>query len=134
MELPLDLARTLDAVVTAGSLDAAAAALSITPSAVSQRLKSLETRVGRVLLVRSKPVQPTAAAVSYTHLDVYKRQGTDQGPHRHRSKRQHRRGGEPFLHATLLRPHGPSAVAAEPANNDTPQITPRLTTTCCQGL
>ena len=98
MEIPLDLARTLDAVVTAGSLDAAAAALSITPSAVSQRLKSLETRVGRVLLVRSKPVQPTAAGlalvrlsrqlsaleqdtpVSYTHLDVYKRQGNGPRP------------------------------------------------------
>lgn len=68
MELPLDLARTLDAVVTAGSLDAAAAALSITPSAVSQRLKSLETRVGRVLLVRSKPVQPTAAGLALVRL------------------------------------------------------------------
>lgn len=61
MEIPLDLARTLDAVVTAGSLDAAATALHITPSAVSQRLKALETRVGRVLLVRSKPARPTPA-------------------------------------------------------------------------
>lgn len=61
MEIPLDLARTLDAVVTTGSLDAAATALHITPSAVSQRLKALETRVGRVLLVRSKPARPTPA-------------------------------------------------------------------------
>lgn len=61
MEIPLDLARTLDAVVTTGSLDAAASSLHITPSAVSQRLKTLETRVGRVLLVRSKPARATAA-------------------------------------------------------------------------
>ncbi len=61
MEIPLDLVRTLDAVVTTGSLDAAATSLHITPSAVSQRLKALETRVGRVLLVRAKPARPTAA-------------------------------------------------------------------------
>lgn len=61
MKLPLDLVSTLDAVVTTGSLDAAAASLHITPSAVSQRLKTLETQVGRVLLVRSKPVRPTPA-------------------------------------------------------------------------
>ncbi|MGB7962146.1 MAG: LysR family transcriptional regulator ArgP [Propionicimonas sp.] len=61
MKLPLDLVSTLDAVVTTGSLDAAATSLHITPSAVSQRLKTLETQVGRVLLVRSKPVRPTPA-------------------------------------------------------------------------
>ena len=61
MEIPLDLARTLDAVVTMGSLEAAASSLHITPSAVSQRLKTLETRVGRVLLVRSRPARATAA-------------------------------------------------------------------------
>ena len=59
--MPLDLVLTLDAVVTTGSLDAAATSLRITPSAVSQRLKTLETQVGRVLLVRSKPVRPTPA-------------------------------------------------------------------------
>ncbi len=61
VDLPLDLLRTLDVVVTSGSLDAAATRLHITPSAVSQRLKTLETQVGRVLLVRSKPVRPTEA-------------------------------------------------------------------------
>lgn len=68
MEIPLDLVRTLAAVVTAGSLDAAASALQVTPSAVSQRLKALETRVGRVLLVRSRPVQPTAAGAALVRL------------------------------------------------------------------
>ncbi|MFD3837899.1 LysR family transcriptional regulator ArgP [Streptomyces sp. NPDC058642] len=58
-ELPLDQVRTLLAVVDEGTFDAAAAALHLTPSAVSQRVKALEQRTGRVLLVRTKPVRPT---------------------------------------------------------------------------
>ncbi|MGF0173988.1 LysR family transcriptional regulator ArgP [Streptomyces sp. Marseille-Q5077] len=58
-ELPLDQVRTLLAVVDEGTFDAAAAALHVTPSAVSQRVKALEQRTGRVLLVRTKPVRPT---------------------------------------------------------------------------
>ncbi|SDN41890.1 LysR family transcriptional regulator, chromosome initiation inhibitor [Streptomyces sp. cf386] len=58
-ELPLDHVRTLLAVVDEGTFDAAAAALHVTPSAVSQRVKALEQRTGRVLLVRTKPVRPT---------------------------------------------------------------------------
>ncbi|MGC0315161.1 LysR family transcriptional regulator ArgP [Kitasatospora acidiphila] len=58
-ELPYDLVRTLLAVVDEGTFDAAAAALHVTPSAVSQRIKALEQRTGRVLLTRSKPVRPT---------------------------------------------------------------------------
>src|SRR5690242_8963133 len=58
-ELPLDLVRTLLAVVDEGSFDAAARVLRLTPSAVSQRIKALERRVGRVLVLRSKPVGPT---------------------------------------------------------------------------
>src|ERR687897_183309 len=61
MRLDLEQLRTLRAVVEHGTLDAAAAALHVTPSAVSQRLKALETTAGRVLLVRSKPVRPTPA-------------------------------------------------------------------------
>lgn len=60
--IPADLALTLAAVLDEGSLDAAARRLHVTPSAVSQRIKSLEEHVGRVLLVRTKPVRPTAAA------------------------------------------------------------------------
>jgi LysR family transcriptional regulator (chromosome initiation inhibitor) len=58
-DLPLDHVRTLLAAVDEGTFDAAARALHITPSAVSQRVKALEQRTGRVLLMRSKPVQPT---------------------------------------------------------------------------
>ncbi|WP_329345396.1 LysR family transcriptional regulator ArgP [Streptomyces sp. NBC_01352] len=58
-ELPLDQVRTLLSVVDEGTFDAAAAALHVTPSAVSQRVKALEQRTGRVLLVRTKPVRPT---------------------------------------------------------------------------
>lgn len=58
-ELPLDQVRTLLAVVDEGTFDAAAAALHVTPSAISQRVKALEQRTGRVLLLRTKPVRPT---------------------------------------------------------------------------
>ena len=61
MRLPPDLTETLAAIVDEGTLDAAAARLHLTPSAVSQRLKALERQVGRVLLIRSKPAQPTQA-------------------------------------------------------------------------
>ncbi|MCP8707115.1 LysR family transcriptional regulator ArgP [Streptomyces sp. AC04842] len=58
-DLPLDQVRTLLAVVDEGTFDAAAAALHVTPSAVSQRVKALEQRTGRVLLSRTRPVRPT---------------------------------------------------------------------------
>lgn len=58
-ELPVDQVRTFLAVVDEGTFDAAAAALHVTPSAVSQRIKALEQRTGRVLLTRTKPVRPT---------------------------------------------------------------------------
>ncbi|WP_208030294.1 LysR family transcriptional regulator ArgP [Streptomyces cyanogenus] len=58
-ELPLEQVRTLLAVVDEGTFDAAAATLHVTPSAVSQRVKALEQRTGRVLLQRTKPVRPT---------------------------------------------------------------------------
>jgi LysR family transcriptional regulator (chromosome initiation inhibitor) len=61
MQLDLEQLRTLRAVVEHGTLDAAAAALHVTPSAVSQRMKALETTAGQVLLVRSRPARATAA-------------------------------------------------------------------------
>lgn len=51
----------LDAVVDYGSFDKAAAALAITQSAVSQRIRLLEHAGGELLLVRSQPPQATAA-------------------------------------------------------------------------
>ena len=51
----------LAAIVEEGGFERAAQRLSITQSAVSQRLRSLEAQVGTVLVVRSRPVRPTAA-------------------------------------------------------------------------
>jgi LysR family transcriptional regulator, chromosome initiation inhibitor len=48
-------------VIELGSFDAAAERLHVTPSAVSQRIKALEQRVGQVLVVREKPCTATAA-------------------------------------------------------------------------
>ena len=58
-DLPLDQVRTLLAVADEGTFDAAAAALHVTPSAVSQRVKALEGRTGSVLVTRTKPVRLT---------------------------------------------------------------------------
>ena len=51
----------LAAVVREGSFDRAAMALHVTPSAVSQRIRLLEERVGCALVVRSQPCVPTEA-------------------------------------------------------------------------
>lgn len=68
MEIPLDLARTLAVVIDEGTFDAAANRLRLTPSAVSQRVKALEQQLGRVLVVRSKPVRATEAGVAVVRL------------------------------------------------------------------
>ncbi|WP_144803815.1 LysR family transcriptional regulator ArgP [Curtobacterium sp. BH-2-1-1] len=60
LQLQRDHLETLLAAVDHGTLDAAARALSITPSAVSQRIKAMEQQLGRVLLQRTTPVAPTA--------------------------------------------------------------------------
>jgi LysR family transcriptional regulator (chromosome initiation inhibitor) len=51
----------LAAIVEEGGFERAAQRLSITQSAVSQRLRSLEEQVGTVLIVRSRPLQATTA-------------------------------------------------------------------------
>jgi len=51
----------LSAVLRHGSFDAAAASLGVTPSAVSQRIKALEDRVGAVLIHRASPCTGTPA-------------------------------------------------------------------------
>ena len=56
------------AVIEHGSFDAAAAVLHVTPSAVSQRIKALEQRVGQVLVVREKPCTATAAGIPLLRL------------------------------------------------------------------
>lgn len=54
-----DQARTLAAIVSQGSFDAAATHLSVTASAVSQRIRALEVAVGRPVLRRTRPIELT---------------------------------------------------------------------------
>ena len=62
MRISAQGALTLAAVLDAGTMEAAAEQLHITPSAVSQRIRALEEELGRVLLVRTKPLRPADAA------------------------------------------------------------------------
>ena len=59
---------TFAAVVDEGSFDAAARSLRVTPSAVSQRIKALESRLGQVVVMRGKPARPTAAGEALLRL------------------------------------------------------------------
>lgn len=61
--MKLDLANltAFAAVLSEGSFDAAAKRLHVTPSAVSQRVKSLESQIGQVLIQRTRPARPTEA-------------------------------------------------------------------------
>lgn len=61
MKIPPDLAHTLAVLVDEGSFDGAARTLGITQPAVSHRVRTLESLVGQVLLVRARPVRPTPA-------------------------------------------------------------------------
>src|ERR671913_13572 len=63
-------------------------ALHVTPSAISQRLRALEVATGRILLVRTKPVQVTesgravlrlARQVDLLTADVARELGEDPG-------------------------------------------------------
>lgn len=56
------------AVVDEGSFDGAARVLHVTPSAVSQRIKALETSAGAVLVRRSRPAAATDVGSDYVRL------------------------------------------------------------------
>ena len=56
-----DALECLAAIVEEGGFERAARRLSITQSAVSQRLRALEAQVGTVLIVRSRPLKATSA-------------------------------------------------------------------------
>ncbi len=56
-----DALECLAAIVEEGGFERAAVRLSITQSAVSQRLRSLEVQMGTVLIVRSRPLKATTA-------------------------------------------------------------------------
>ena len=64
----LDHLRALAAAVDTGSFEAAAAALHLTPSAVSQRIKALEQAAGQVLVRRTKPTAVTEPGEAYLRL------------------------------------------------------------------
>ncbi len=57
--LDVEQLKTFLTVIDEGTFDAAAEKLFVTPSAISQRIKALETIVGRILLQRTKPILPT---------------------------------------------------------------------------
>lgn len=60
--------RTLATIIDTGSFEAAAAALHVTPSAVSQRIKALERDAGQVLVRRERPCRATEAGSVLTRL------------------------------------------------------------------
>ncbi len=91
----------LAAVLREGSFERAAQALCVTPSAVSQRIRSLEERVGCALVVRAQPCRATDAGRRLCqHVDRV-------------------RLLEQELHGTLptLAPEGPTRVALPIAVN-----------------
>ena len=51
----------LQTVLNTGSFETAAAKLHVTQSAISQRIKALEDRVGATLIRRTRPTEPTEA-------------------------------------------------------------------------
>lgn len=61
MQLDPGQLAALSAVLRLGSFDRAAANLGVTPSAISQRLKALEERVGTTLVERGQPCLATRA-------------------------------------------------------------------------
>ncbi|WP_435770601.1 LysR family transcriptional regulator ArgP [Nocardioides sp. SYSU DS0651] len=64
---PTQLA-ALAAVCDAGTFEAAARRLHVTPSAVSQRIRALESAAGRVLVRRTTPCRPTDAGRTLLRL------------------------------------------------------------------
>lgn len=68
MEWDLAQLRALSAAVSEGTFEGAARALHVTPSAISQRIRALETTAGRVLLVRTKPIRPTPSGDAVLRL------------------------------------------------------------------
>jgi len=67
-DVDLPQLRALLAVVDEGSFEGAAVALHLTQSAVSQRIRALETAVGQVLVRRTRPAGVTAAGEVYLRL------------------------------------------------------------------
>lgn len=68
MELPAPQLAALVAVVDHGTFEAAARSLHLTPSAVSQRVRALESAIGSVLVRRGTPCTPTTAGATLVRL------------------------------------------------------------------
>jgi len=68
VSLDHDHLRALAATIDTGSFELAAARLHLTPSAISQRIKGLETAAGRTLVRRTKPSAVTEAGQPYLRL------------------------------------------------------------------
>ncbi|WP_020560753.1 LysR family transcriptional regulator ArgP [Thiofilum flexile] len=64
MDIDLKGLSAFMAIIRQGNFDRAAQALFITPSAISQRLKLLEEKLGQTLVIRSIPVRPTLAGTA----------------------------------------------------------------------
>lgn len=63
-EIDGNAARTVAAIAGAGTLEGAAAALRVTPSAVSQRVRALEADLGQPVLHRTRPIELTSAGLA----------------------------------------------------------------------
>ena len=68
MRMQPDQLAALLAIVDGGTFEAAARRLQVTPSAVSQRIKALESEVGHVVVVRTAPCRATSAGQSLVRL------------------------------------------------------------------
>ncbi|MBD8079527.1 ArgP/LysG family DNA-binding transcriptional regulator [Cellulosimicrobium arenosum] len=89
VDLQPDQLRALEAIAATGTFDAAAKELGVTPSAVSQRMRALESAVGQVLVRRGRPAELTppgrvlvrhARHVALQQADVLAELGLDRGP------------------------------------------------------
>jgi LysR family transcriptional regulator (chromosome initiation inhibitor) len=130
----------LAAIVEEGGFERAAQRLSITQSAVSQRLRALEAQVGTVLIVRSRPLQahlgrPAAAQAHQAAAPAARRPGAR--PARNwrpaRWAARARKSASPSPSTPTASPPGPAGAdgpgAAGPAAGDhhrRPGLHPRM--------
>ena len=68
MDLAPSQLAALTAIADHGTFEAAARALHVTPSAISQRIRALESSVGRVVVQRTAPCRPTEAGRTLLRL------------------------------------------------------------------
>lgn len=68
MQISPELAQTVAAIADERSFESAARRLRISPSAVSQRLRTLESQLGSVLVIRSRPIRVTRAGATVVRL------------------------------------------------------------------